>query len=108
MAYVITDDINYAFIDIILKKTIDGIQYSTHKKRYPMRGEMYKTKFLAKARPYKTKEEAEKDLGYAKIILRHSTLKVKKVLKEDLNNMKEFKGWNLITKKEFFFGNNLE
>ena len=107
MAYVITDDTNYAFIDIILKKTIDGAPFSTYEKRYPTFGELYKTKFLAKARPYKTKKEAEKDLRYAKIILRHSTLKVKKVCKEDLDNMKVFKGWNLITKKEFFFGNNL-
>jgi len=108
MAYVITDDNHYAFIDITPLKTINGIQYSTHQKCYPYLSEMYKTKFLAKARPYKTKKEAEKDLVYAKIILRHSTLKVKKVLKKDLNNMIEFKGWNLITKKEFFFGNDLD
>ncbi len=107
MSYIITDDIHYAFIDVSPSKTIDGIQYPTYKKRYPMLSDMYKTKFLSKARPYKTKEEAEKDLVYAKIFLKRSTLKIKKVFKKDLNNMKEFKNWNLITKKEFFFGNNL-
>ena len=108
MAYVITDDNFYAFIDIIPLKTINGVQYSTYQKRYPNLGQMYKTKFLAKARPYKTKKEAEKDLRYAKIILRHSTLKVKKVLKKDLNDMVEFKNWNLISKKGFIFGKDLD
>ena len=107
MAYIITDDTHYAFIDVSPNKIINGIEYPTYKKRYPMLSDMYKTKFLAKARPYKTKKEAEKDLRYAKLFLRRSTLKVKKVCKEDLDNMKIFKNWNLISKKEFFFGNNL-
>ena len=107
MAYIIRDDTHYAFIDVPPKKIIDGSQYPTYKKRYPMLSEMYKTKFLAKARPYKTKKEAEKDLVYAKIFLKHSTLKVEKVFLKDLNNMKVFKGWNLITKEKNFFDKNL-
>lgn len=99
MAYIITDGIHYAFIDVTPREVIG--------KRYPMLSDMYKTKFLAKARPYRTRKEAEKDLPYARIILKHSTLKVKKVFKKDLKDMKVFKNWNLIDKNGFYFGKNL-
>ena len=51
MGYVITDGTNYAFIDVTPIEVIG--------KRYPMLSKMYKTKFLAKARPYRTRKEAE-------------------------------------------------
>jgi hypothetical protein len=104
MAYVITDGTNYGFIDTPTDEIINGRLFRGYNKKYPMLSDMYKTKFLAKARPYKTRKEAEKDLPFAKLILKPSTLKIKRVLKKDLKEIKVFKGWNLITKESFNFG----
>lgn len=42
-----------------------------------------KTKFLKNAQQHKTKKEAESYIRYAKIVLRHSTLEIKKIYKKD-------------------------
>jgi hypothetical protein len=67
MTYVITDGNFYAYIDIDIYRAT-------------------KTKFLSRALHYKTIKEAKKDLPYAKVILRHSTLEIKKIYKKDLDN----------------------
>jgi hypothetical protein len=67
MTYVITDGNFYTYIDIDIYRAT-------------------KTKFLSRALHYKTIKDAKKDLPYAKIILRHSTLEIKKIYKKDLDN----------------------
>jgi hypothetical protein len=64
MTYVITDGNFYSYID---------------------ERRLTKTKFLSRALHYKNIKDAKKDLPYAKIILRHSTLEIKKIYKKDLN-----------------------